>query len=236
MIYYINIYLTNQSRPSRLLAIGHTEDVTVKEIRVAIGGRGELRLLAGAGGGVLPRRTHRPDDPRADAPLPGRIPRGRHPVRGRFRRGRRQGGTGPVQGDLGRAEQHGGVLRRLPPGRDGGAGADPGRDRLVPGRPGGGVGGPRGRRRRGVAPGTGGRGGLLPAGGFPEGHRVLRAPGPRGGVRLRQLHPGVHRPHPRVGRPLPGGGSPDRGGRHQVTGGRHHPPPDPGEPSSRTGE
>ena len=50
----------------------------------------------------------------------------------------------------------------------------------------------------------------LPVGSQKATEYYARA-GPRGRVRLRQLHPGVHRPHARVGRPLPGGGSPHRG-------------------------
>ena len=62
------------------------------------------------------------------------------------------------------------------------------------------------------------RGRLLPAGGLRAGDQVVRRAGARGRLRLRELHPGVHRPRGVLGQPLPQGGPPDRRRRHQVAG------------------
>ena len=61
---------------------------------------------------------------------------------------------------------------------------------------------------------------LLPAGRLAAGDRVLRRAGARGGLRLRQLHPGVHRLGPRLGAALRGARAADRRRRHQEPGRR----------------
>ena len=69
------------------------------------------------------------------------------------------------------------------------------------------------------------RGGQLPAGGQRRGHQVVRRADPRGRLRLRQLHPGVHRPRAVLAEALREGGPAGHRRRHQVAGRRHHHPP-----------
>ena len=57
---------------------------------------------------------------------------------------------------------------------------------------------------------------LLPAGRLRGGDQVVRRAGPRGRLRLRQLHPGVHRPRGLLGQALQEGRPADRRRRHQV--------------------
>ena len=99
------------------------------------------------------------------------------------------------RGDLRRPEQHAEVRRRGPgPRGRGDARDDPRRARQVP------LGedhqGPRadGRHRRGAEVDPHRRGRLLPAGRLRAGDQVVRRADPRGRLRLRQLHPRVHRP------------------------------------------
>jgi hypothetical protein len=66
---------------------------------------------------------------------------------------------------------------------------------------------------------------LLPPGGLRAGDQVVRRAGARGGLRVRQLHPGVHRPRGLLERPVQEGRAADRRRRHQVAGRRHHRPP-----------
>ena len=65
----------------------------------------------------------------------------------------------------------------------------------------------------------------LSAGGQPGGDRILRRMRARGGGRLRQQHPGVHRLRRSLGGALPQGGRPDHRRRHQGAVGRDHRPP-----------
>ena len=71
--------------------------------------------------------------------------------------------------------------------------------------------GARGRCGRGAAPFRRRGAGLLPAGGIPAGHRVLRRSRAEGRLRLRQLRAGVHRVGPQVARQVRGGGPAHRG-------------------------
>ncbi len=61
---------------------------------------------------------------------------------------------------------------------------------------------------------------LLPPGRLRAGDQVVRRAGPRGRLRLRELHPGVHRLRELLERPLQEGGPPDHRRRHQVAGRR----------------
>ena len=74
---------------------------------------------------------------------------------------------------------------------------------------------------------------LLPAGRLAAGDRVLRRAGARGRLRLRQLHPGVHRLGPRLGAALRGARAADRRRRHQEPGRRDHRAPDARQPLPR---
>ena len=62
------------------------------------------------------------------------------------------------------------------------------------------------------------RGGELPAGGQRDGDQVVRGAGARRGLRLRQLHPGVHRPRELLAAALRGPRAADRGRRREVAG------------------
>ena len=64
------------------------------------------------------------------------------------------------------------------------------------------------------------RGRLLPAGRLRAGDQVVRRAGAGGRLRLRQLHPRVHRPRGLLGQALQKGGPADRRRRHQVAGRR----------------
>ena len=159
----------------------------------------------------------------------------RHRVLGRVRHRRRQGRQGPLRGDLAGPEQHDQVRQEdvphlgIPVQRgmthDGlgkylkekitkaeGSTVD-----IVPG--------PQGhahRRRR-----------LLPPGRLRAGDQVVRRAGPRGRLRLRELHPGVHRPRGLLERPLHQGRAADHRRRHQVPGRRDDRPPHAGAPVRR---
>ncbi|CAA9463602.1 MAG: Inositol-1-phosphate synthase, partial [uncultured Solirubrobacteraceae bacterium] len=189
--------------------------------------RGQLRVLVRAGRPVLPRRRCRPAGARPDARRPRRLPRLRHRVLRRLRHRRREGGQGPLRGDLRGPEQHAEVRRGrpAPPRRPGPARHDARRPRQVPlpadhqgARP----------HRRHSADPQGHphrRRGLLPAGRLRAGHEVVRRADPGGRLRLRQLHPGVHRPRAVLERPLREGRPADHRRRHQVAGRRDHRPP-----------
>ena len=125
-------------------------------------------------------------------------------------------------GDLLRPEQHDRLRRRVPPiGRGGHARHDPRRPRALP------VGedheGPR--LDRGHRPGAQGhpdrRGRLLPPRRLRAGHEVVRGADHRGTLRLRELHPGLHRQRGLLEQPLPQGRAADRRRRHQVAGRGH---------------
>ena len=64
------------------------------------------------------------------------------------------------------------------------------------------------------------RGRLLPAGRLRAGDQVVRRAGARGRLRLRELHPGVHRPRGLLEQALQEGRPADRRRRHQVPGRR----------------
>ena len=171
--------------------------------------------------GTLRRRLRT----RPDARRPGRLPHLGHRVHGRVRHRHRQGRPGPVRGDLPRPEQHRQVLRRAQAGRPRAARHDPRRHRQVP-LAGDHQGARRDRRRRPHPAGDQDRRGrLLPAGRLRGGDQVVRRAGARSRLRLRQLHPGVHRPRALLAAPLRGEGPADRRRRHQVAGRRHHRPP-----------
>ena len=157
---------------------------------------------------------------RADARGPRRLPRPRHRVHRRVRHRRGQGRQGPVRGDLGGPEQHDEVRGRAEPRRAGLPRDDARRPRQVPQAedhqgPG------RDRRHRADPQGDEDRRRrLLPAGRLRAGDQVVRRAGARGRLRLRELHPGVHRPENYWAQPLPQGRPADRRRRHQVPGRR----------------
>ena len=66
---------------------------------------------------------------------------------------------------------------------------------------------------------------LLPPGRLRAGDQVVRRAGARGGLRVRQLHPGVHRPRGLLEQALQEGRAADRRRRHQVAGRRDDRPP-----------
>ena len=66
------------------------------------------------------------------------------------------------------------------------------------------------------------RGGELPAGGLRGGHQVVRRAGARGRLRVRQLHPGVHRARAVLAGALREARAAGDRRRHQVAGRRHH--------------
>ena len=66
---------------------------------------------------------------------------------------------------------------------------------------------------------------LLPAGRLRAGDQVVRRAGARGRLRLRQLHPRLHRPRGLLGQALQEGRPADRRRRHQVAGRRDDRPP-----------
>ena len=74
---------------------------------------------------------------------------------------------------------------------------------------------------------------LLPAGRLRAGDQVVRRAGPRGRLRLRELHPGLHRPRGLLEQPLQEGRPADHRRRHQVAGRRHDRPPRAGAPVPR---
>ena len=145
----------------------------------------------------------------------------RHRVHVRLRHQRDEGRQGPRRGHLGRPEQHDQVRqgpeearrarlprhdarrpRQVPHAEDHqGAGRDR-RHRLDPQ-------GDAHRRRR-----------LLPAGRLRAGDQVVRRADPRGRLRLRELHPRLHRPRGLLGQALQEGRPADRRRRHQVAGRR----------------
>ena len=164
--------------------------------------------------------------PGPDARRPRRLPRLRHRVLRRLRHRRRQGRQGPLRGDLVRPEQHDQVRRRRPQARRRGpARDDPRRPRQVPQGEDHQGARPDGRHRRDPQGDPDRRGRLLPAGGLRAGHQVVRRADPRGGLRVRQLHPGVHRPRGLLEQALQEGRPADRRRRHQVPGRRHDRPP-----------
>ena len=100
------------------------------------------------------------------------------------------------------------------------AGHDPRRSRQVPqGEDHQGSRGDRRHRRRAQGDPHRCRG-LLSPGRLRAGHQVVRGADPRGGLRLRELHPGVHRPRGLLEPALSEGRAADRRRRHQVPGRR----------------
>ena len=76
-------------------------------------------------------------------------------------------------------------------------------------------------------------GGQLPAGRLRDGDQVVRGAGAGGRLRLRQLHPGVHRQPGVLGEALPRARPADHRRRHQEPGGRHHHAPRADQPVRR---
>ena len=152
----------------------------------------------------------------------------RHRVLGRVRHRRREGRQGPLRGDLGRPEQHDQVRQggRPAPRRPRPARHDPRRPRQVPvSRR-----SPRPRARRSTSSQVlkdtqHRRRRLLPAGRLRAGDQVVRRADPRGRLRVRELHPGLHRPRGLLEQPLREGRAADRRRRHQVAGRRDDRPP-----------
>ncbi|CAA9483132.1 MAG: Inositol-1-phosphate synthase, partial [uncultured Solirubrobacteraceae bacterium] len=183
--------------------------------------RRQLRELVRAGRPPLQGRVRHRGRPRPDARRPRRLPRQGHRVHGRLRHRRGQGRQGPRPGDLVGPEQHDQVrrrpreARRQGPSRD-----DPRRPRQVP-QGEDHEGARRDRRHRQDPQGhEDRRRRLLPPGRVRAGHEVVRRAGPRGRLRLRELHPGVHRPRELLERALQEGRPADRRRRHQVAGRR----------------
>ena len=183
--------------------------------------RRQLRQRLRPGRPPLPRRQPGRGRPRPDARRPRRLPRPRHRVLGRVRHRRRQGRQGPLRGDLVGPEQHDQVHRRHPAhGHPGPARHDARRPRQVPqGEDHQGRGLDR-RHRRGPQGDQDRRRRLLPARRLRAGDQVVRRADPRGRLRLRELHPGVHRPRGLLEQPLQEGRPADRRRRHQVPGRR----------------
>ena len=99
------------------------------------------------------------------------------------------------EGDLRRPEQHAEARRRRPQARRRGAARDdPRRPRQVPQGEDHQGARPDRRHRRDPQGDTHRRRRLLPPGRLRAGDQVVRRAGARGRLRLRQLHPGVHRP------------------------------------------
>ena len=167
--------------------------------------RRQLRQLLRAGRRVLQGRRPQRGGPRPDARRPRRLPRPRHRVHRRLRHRRRQGRQGPVRGHLVGPEQHDQVRRRAEARRAGPPRHDPRRARQVPqGEDHQGAG--RDRRHRPDPQGhEDRRRRLLPAGRLRAGHQVVRRAGARGRLRLRELHPGLHRQRGLLGQALPQG-------------------------------
>ena len=137
--------------------------------------------------------------PGPHARRPRRLPRPRHRVHGRLRHRRGQGRQGPVRGDLVGPEQHDQVRRRAEPRRAGPPRHDARRPRQVPqGEDHQGARRDR-RHRRDPQGDQDRRRRLLPAGRLRAGDQVVRRAGARGRLRLRELHPGVHRPRGLLG-------------------------------------
>ena len=125
------------------------------------------------------------------------------------------------------------ISRRPAPGRQGPPRHDPRRPRQVPVR--GHHQGPRpdGRHRRHPARHQHRRGRELPAGRLRERHQVVRRADPARGLRVRELHPGVHRPRALLAGALQGARPADHRRRHQEPGRRDHRAPRAGPPDAR---
>ena len=145
-----------------------------------------------------------------------------------------QGRQGPVRGDLRRAEQH---LSSSPTCRTWACRCERGmtHDGLgkylsrghqkAPGPTADIVKHPQGHPDR--------RGRQLPAGRLRDGDQVVRRADPRGRLRLRQLHPGLHRPRGLLAATLRGARPADHRRRHQEPGRRDDHPPRAGQPVPR---
>ena len=131
------------------------------------------------------------------------------------------------------AEQHLPLRRARPPGVPVRARADARRHRPLHGRRDRGGGRAAGRRRRRAARDRHRDPRLLPAGRLAARDRVLRRAGAGGRLRLRQLHPGVHRLGPDLGAALRGARAADRRRRHQEPGRRDDPAPHARQPLPR---
>ena len=175
----------------------------------------KLFASASSGSATAPRRSSRASTitrtRASNEPVPGLMNvdvGGYHVER---HRGRRRPSTSTptrsgrdvAEAMLAGAEQHHAFRRGAADRRDGAARPDPRRPRQLS------------ARRRAASPTSAaadvarrarasadGRAGLLPAGRLAEGGRILRRAGARGGLRLRQLHAGVHRLEPGMGAAL----------------------------------
>ncbi len=145
----------------------------------------------------------------------------RHRVHGRLRHRLDEGRQGPRRSDLGGAEQHDQVRQGAEEARRAGLPRDdPRRARQVPQREDQ-KGARRDRRHRQDPQGHAHRRRrLLPARRLRAGDEVVRRAGARGRLRLRQLHPRVHRSRGLLGPALQRAPSADRRRRHQVPGRR----------------
>ncbi len=191
-----------------------------EKVRVAIVGVGNC-----ASAFVQGVEYYKDADPNAgragpDARQPRRLPHQRHRVHGRLRHRLREGRQGPLRGDLVGPEQHDQVRRRAQARRARPPRHDPRRPRQVPQAEDHQGAGRDRRHRRDPQGDQDRRRRLLPAGGLRAGDQVVRRAGARGRLRLRQLHPGLHRRRELLGRALPQGRPADRRRRHQVPGRR----------------
>ena len=197
--------------------------------------RRQLRLVAGAGRALLPRRVAQRLRAGADARGPWGLSHPRHRVRRRVRHRQEQSRARPLRGHIRKAQQHREVRGRAARRREGPARHDPRRHRQVPLRS-----RAEGARRnlgrsRHPEEDEGRRDGQLPAGRLRRGDQVVRRAGTDRGRGIRQLHPGLHRARAVLAEAFPRQESADHRRRHQIAGRRdHHPPrPDPPVPRPR---
>ncbi|CAA9309760.1 MAG: Inositol-1-phosphate synthase, partial [uncultured Microvirga sp.] len=193
----------------------------------------QLRLLLCPGPVLLRRRERQRARAGADEYRARRLPCRRHRDRLRLRRQRRQGRAGCRESRVRRAEQHAAFLGRAGVRHRGPARPDARRPRQIHPRRDRRIRGAGGRRDAGARALAHRRARVLPAGRIAAGDRVLRRTRARGRLRLRELHPGLHRLEPRLAQALRGARRADHRRRHQEPGRRHHRPPRAGEPVSR---
>ena len=196
------------------------------KVRVAIIGVGNCASAFVQGVEYYKNADAKQGRPRPDARRPRRLPRERHRVHVRLRHQQDEGRQGPRPGDLGEAEQHDEVRQDAGQGRrDRLPRHDARRHRQV--RQGGHHQGPRRDRRHRLDPARDAhrRRRLLPARRLRGRHALVRRAGHRGRLRLRELHPGVHRQRGLLGQQVQEGRAADRRRRHQVPGRRDDRPP-----------
>ena len=135
-------------------------------------------------------------------------------------------GQGPLRGDLARSEQHDEVQRRAEPRRPGASRHDARRSRQVPeGEDPEGARRDR-RHREHPARDEDRRARLLSARGLRAGDQVVRRAGARRRLRVRELHPRLHRARGLLAEALQEGRPADHRRRHQVAGRRDDRAPD----------